>query len=87
MSAWAKILTAGVNGNSAGAITVTYYTKSGEQISSQGSNLPSAVTDWAVYASFIMGKVPVGTAEAVVSLSAKEGAVVDYDAILINLLG
>ncbi|QQV91607.1 tail protein [Klebsiella phage vB_KpP_FBKp27] len=87
MSAWAKILTAGVNGNSAGAITVTYYTKSGEQISSQGSNLPSAVTDWAVYASFVMGKIPVGAAEAVVSLSAKEGAVVDYDAILINLLG
>lgn len=83
-SFWAKVVTANPGATSAGNLTLSFKTASGVQIISQTANLPSAVTDWAVYGAFICGDVPVGAVTAEISLRASAGAVVDFDAVLFN---
>lgn len=84
-SGWVKVATAAASGN-AGSITVTFYTQTGTQISSQSSAIPNTVGDFYVNGGFLCGVVPQGTFYATVSLSALNGAVIYFDDILINEL-
>lgn len=85
-SFWAKVVSIGANGNAAGNINLSFYSQNGTQIAGPTANLPVSVTDWAVYGNFIRGIVPPGAATAVISMRAYDGAVVDFDGVLINFI-
>lgn len=86
-SFWAKVVSIGANGNAAGNITLSFYTENDTQITGPTATLPLSTADWAVYgANTIRGLVPAGAVTAVLSLRAYDGAVVDFDGILINFI-
>lgn len=86
-SFWAKVVSIGTNGNAAGNMTLSFYTENDTQITGPTATLPSTTADWAVYgANTIRGLVPAGAVTAVLSLRAYDGAVVDFDGILINFI-
>nr|CAK6596903.1 tail spike protein [Klebsiella phage vB_Kpn_K2PH164C2] len=85
-SFWARVVNIGANGNAAGNINLSFYSQNGTQIAGPTANLPVNVADWAVYGSFIRGIVPPGAATAVISMRAYDGAVVDFDGVLINFI-
>lgn len=85
-SFWADVKSIGINGNAAGNINLSFYSQNGTQIAGPTANLPAAVTPWSVYGNFIRGIVPPGAATAVISMRAYDGAVVDFDGILINFI-
>lgn len=85
-SFWAKVVTAGLNGNASGNITLSFYTENDTQITGPTATLPVAVTDWAVYGNFIKGTVPAGAVTAILSIRSYDGAVIDFDGVLLNLM-
>lgn len=84
-SFWGRVVTANAGATSAGNLTLSFKTDAGVQINALTANLPSSVTDWAVYGAFIQGVVPRGAARAEISLRASQGAVVDFDSVLFNM--
>ncbi|MDO6406250.1 hypothetical protein [Pantoea phytobeneficialis] len=85
--AWGRVITAAASGNS-GTLSIDFYNYEKVQIpnASYSSNLTAANTDWTVIAGFVSGVVPAGAAYAQINLRAANGAVVDYDDVIPNLI-
>lgn len=85
--AWGRVITAAASGNS-GTLSIDFYNYEKVQIpnASFSSNLTAANTDWTVIAGFVSGVVPAGAAYAQINLRAANGAVVDYDDVIPNLI-
>lgn len=82
-SGWVKISTAASTGN-AGAITITFYTQNDTQISSVSSAIPNSLGDYVINGGFLCGITPPGTYSVAVTLSALNGAVINFDDIIVN---
>ncbi|EPY6976139.1 phage tail protein [Klebsiella variicola] len=83
---WARVVSGSQDGGPGGQVGLTFYAKDDSQISGFIANLPAVETDWKVYGAFLCGIVPVGTEYAEFHLMASDGAIVDFDDLIINFV-
>ncbi|HBS7908814.1 TPA: hypothetical protein MAS55_004140 [Klebsiella pneumoniae] len=77
-------ITAGA-GTAAGALTVTFYDRSGNAIQSgASSSFTNTPSGWLSVGQFIQGRVPQAAEYCEVSIRCREGAVIDVDNFIIN---
>ena len=86
-SVWGKVITPSLSGN-AGTVSLDFFNDEGVLIpsSSYNSNLSNSNTEWTVIGGFISNVVPAGASKAQINLRATNGAVVNYDDVIINLI-
>lgn len=70
---------------SAGALTVTFYDRSGAKIiDGISSGIPNTVSGWISIGQFIQGRVDQSAEYCEVSIRCRDGAVIDVDSFIIN---
>lgn len=79
-------ITAGA-GTTAGALTVTFYDRSGTALQGgSSSTFDNTVSGWQYVGRFIQGRVPQAAEYCEVSIRCREGAVIDIDSFIINFI-